>query len=111
MDVCVYGAASPKIAQKYIAEGEALGKEMAKRNMGLIFGGGTNGLMGAVARGVKAGGGKIIGVAPKYFQVDGVLFERCDELIRPDTMMERKKLLRDLSSAYIVTPGGIFFGE
>ena len=51
MNICVYGASSTTIEQYYIDAGEKLGEEMAKRSIGLVFGGGANGLMGAAARG------------------------------------------------------------
>ncbi len=107
MNICVYGAASKAIDQCYIKDGEALGREMAKRGYGLIFGGGASGMMGAVARGVYDGKGYICGIAPKFFNVDGVLFENCNEMLRPDTMRERKKMLEDNADAFIITPGGI----
>ncbi len=107
MNICVYGASSKTIDKSYIEDGERLGEEMGKRGHGLVFGGGTNGLMGAVARGVYKEGGKIIGVAPKFFNVDGILFEHCDQLLRPDTMRERKQLMEDNADGFIITPGGI----
>jgi len=105
--ICVYGAASNAIDVKYIAECERLGELMAGRGYGLVFGGGQNGLMGATARGVKRGGGHIIGIAPSFFNTDGVLYEKCDEFIYPETMRERKMLLEERSYAFIAAPGGI----
>ncbi len=107
MNICVYGASSNEIDKRYIEAGELLGEEMAKRGHKLIFGGGASGLMGAVARGVTKGGGKIIGIAPSFFNVDGVLYEKCDEFHSPETMRERKKLMENMSDAFIMTPGGI----
>ena len=107
MNICVYGAASNTIDNVYIKAGEALGKEMAKRGIGLVFGAGANGMMGAVARGVTAGGGKVIGIAPSFFEVDGILYDKCDTLLRPETMRERKALLEGLSDGFVVSPGGI----
>ena len=107
MRICVYGASSNDISPIFIEQGEKLGYEMAKRNIGLTFGGGANGMMGAVARGITQGGGHIIGVAPKFFNVDGVLYEKCDELIRPDTMRQRKQIMEDNADGFIMTPGGI----
>jgi uncharacterized protein (TIGR00730 family) len=51
--------------------------------------------------------GEIIGVAPSFFNVDGVLFENCTELIQPETMRKRKQMFEDLSDAFIITPGGV----
>ena len=60
MKICVFGAASNEIDNSYIELVENLGKEMAKRGHSLVFGAGGNGLMGAAARGVYSGGGKIM---------------------------------------------------
>ncbi|MBO5851189.1 MAG: TIGR00730 family Rossman fold protein [Clostridia bacterium] len=107
MKICVYGASSNQIDKNLIKVGEELGLEMAKRGIPLIFGAGANGMMGAVARGITKGGGHMTGIAPSFFEVDGVIYDKCDELIRPETMWDRKTLLRDFADAYIVTPGGI----
>ena len=107
MKICVYGASSNQIDKNLIKTGEALGEEMAKRGIPLIFGAGANGMMGAVARGITKGGGHMTGIAPSFFEVDGIIYDKCDELIRPETMWDRKTLLRDFADAYIVTPGGI----
>lgn len=107
MNICVYGASSNKIDSAHIAAGERLGEYMAERGHTLIFGGGANGMMGAAARGMDRKGGKIIGVAPTFFNVDGILFERCTELIGTETMRERKQKMEDLSDAFIMTAGGI----
>ena len=109
MRICVYGAASPTIDKEYIEKVEVMGKMMADRGHSLTFGGGGNGLMGAAARGVKSGGGYILGVVPKFFREDTVehIYSECDKLIEPDTMRERKQIMEDNADAFIVTPGGI----
>lgn len=107
MNICVYGASSDQIAPEYMIQTEKLGAAMAARGHGLVFGGGAHGLMGAVARGVASGGGTIIGVAPHFFQSEGILFDQCTELIRTETMRERKQTMEARSDAFIMTPGGI----
>ena len=107
MNICVYGAASDSIGAIYKNAGEQLGEEMARRGHSLIFGGGAAGMMGATARGMSRGGGHITGIAPSFFDVDGVLFPECDEYIFTETMRERKKQLEDLSDGFIITPGGV----
>lgn len=117
MKICLYGSASEKIADVYKKEVYALGKALAERGHTLVFGGGCFGLMGAAARGVKDGGGKIIGVVPDFFKGGevNVIFDDCDEFMPCLTMYERKQIMEDVSDAFIVTPGGIgtydeFFG-
>ena len=107
MNICVYGASSNIIDDVYIKACEDLGTKMAERGHSLIFGAGDDGVMGASARGVYSKNGKIIGIAPSFFNVDGMIFENCTELIRPETMRERKKMLEEMSDAFIVAPGGI----
>ncbi len=109
MRICVYGAASPTIDPEYIRQTEIMGEEMAKRGHSLVFGGGANGLMGAAARGVKKGGGKILGVIPKFFDEENIeaIYDKCDELLMPENMRERKQLMEDNADAFIITPGGI----
>ncbi len=109
MRICVYGAASPTIDEKYIKATESLGELLAKRGHGLVFGAGGNGLMGAAARGFKKGGAHIIGVIPKFFDSENVeaIYDACDELIMPDTMRERKQIMEDNADAFVVVPGGI----
>ncbi len=107
MKICVYGAASDKIDSVYIKAVEELGRKMAKRGHALVYGGGASGLMGAVARGVNEEGGEITGVSPTFFNVDGVLFDRCTHLIYTETMRERKQIMEDSADAFIMVPGGV----
>lgn len=107
MKITVYGAASDQIDYKYKEAGELLGRKMGERGHALVFGAGDNGMMGAVARGVYEKNGEIIGIAPTFFNVDGILFENCTKLIGTETMRERKKLLEDEADAFIITPGGV----
>ena len=82
---------------------------MAKKGIGLVFGGGRNGMMGAVARGVAENNGEILGIAPKFFNDNNaeVSFLGCGEFIHTETMRERKRLLDESSDAFIISPGGI----
>ncbi len=107
MNICVFGASSDNIDQEYIAAGEKLGREMAAAGHELIFGGGQTGLMGAVARGMESGGGKITGVAPTFFNKPGILVEKYHEFIFTETMRERKEIMDQKAEAFIMTPGGI----
>lgn len=109
MKICVFGAASSAIDAEFKKKVEELGREMAKRGHSLVFGGGANGLMGAVADGVHAEGGYILGVIPKFFDDEDVeeVFADCNELIEPDTMRQRKQIMEDNADAFIIVPGGI----
>ena len=107
MKICLYGASSDEIDRVYISRTETLGEKMGKRGHALIFGGGAAGLMGAAARGMTRAGGEIIGIAPSFFNVDGVLYEKCTEFIYTDTMRERKFEMENRADGFIITPGGI----
>ena len=109
MRICVYGGASVKIDPDYIRATEILGEKMAKRGHDLVFGAGGTGLMGAIAKGVSDGGGKVLGVIPRFFLDKNVeiVADHCDEVIYTDTMRERKQIMEDSADAFIMTPGGI----
>lgn len=107
MNICIYGASSIKTSEEYIDAVEKLGEALAKEGHSLVFGGGASGLMGAAARGFSRCNGKIIGVAPRFFDTDGILYDKCTEFIFTDTMRERKKILEDKSDVFIVCPGGV----
>ena len=109
MKICVYGAASSLIDKSYLDAAEDLGKKMADRGIGLVFGGGANGMMGAVAKGVYANNGYILGVVPEFFKEASseVSFTKCTEYIYTDTMRERKRNMEEKCDAFIMSPGGI----
>ena len=108
MKICVFGASSRELRQEYYDAAFELGAEMARRGHELVFGGGTSGLMGAAARGMSSVGGRgIIGVAPRFFDEPGILYEGCTEMIFTETMSERKKAMEDMSEAFVTLPGGI----
>ncbi len=107
MNICIYGASSNDIDAKYLTAGEAFGAQMAKAGHGLVFGGGANGMMGAAARGVSSCDGEIIGIVPRFFDVDGMLYDKCTEMIYTETMRERKQIMEDRADAFVMLPGGI----
>lgn len=107
MRVCIYGASSSTLDKIYYDEAEHLGELLARNGHGIAFGGGREGLMGAIARGMHANGGEITGIAPKFFDEPGILYENCTELLFTETMRERKQLMEEKSDACIVLPGGI----
>ena len=109
MKICVYGAASSLIDNHYIEAGIELGKELAKRGHGLVFGGGSHGMMGALAEGAFEEKGYILGIIPEFFKEAGaeVSFKNCTEYIYTDTMRERKCEMEKNCDAFIIAPGGI----
>lgn len=105
-NVCVFGASSSRIDKEYTAAAFAVGRLIASYGMGMVFGAGDHGLMGAAARGVTSVGGRLIGVIPEKLNKRGIYFEGCTERIETPTMHERKATMERLSSAFIALPGG-----
>ncbi len=108
MNICVFGAASKAIDEKYTVPVENMGEYLAKHGHNLVFGAGSTGEMGAASRGFKKGGGSIHGVVPRFFKESLNEFVNwdCDELTLTETMRERKGVMEDLSDAFVITPGG-----
>ena len=107
MNICVYGASGTNLDEEYYAMARELGRELARRGHTLVFGGGERGLMGACAEGAQEFGGRIIGIAPRFFDEPGILCANCTEFIYTDTMRERKALMEERSDSIIAMPGGI----
>ena len=105
--LCVYCSSSAKLDPKYYEAGERLGKEMAVRGWGLLYGGGNAGLMGVVARAVKTSGGRVVGVIPDFMTERELAYLEADELIVVKTMRERKRIMAERADAFVTLPGGI----
>lgn len=105
-NVCVYASSSTLLDDIYVNTAAELGRTLAQRGIGLVYGAGGYGLMGATARGAREAGGSVIGVIPEKMDVDGVVYEGCTELFVTRTMRERKALMEDKSDAFIALPGG-----
>jgi uncharacterized protein (TIGR00730 family) len=104
--LCVYCSSSDRLDPKYPAAAEVLGREMVARGWGLVYGGGKTGLMGAVARSVKARGGRVVGVIPEFMKAKELAYDEADELITVITMRERKLLMETRADAFVTLPGG-----
>jgi uncharacterized protein (TIGR00730 family) len=104
--VCVFCGSSPGARPEYLAAAESCGREIARRGLRLVYGGGNIGTMGALARSALAAGGKVLGVIPRklYELVDKV---ELTELVVASDMHERKARMAKESDAFIALPGGI----
>lgn len=107
MKICLYGSGSKKTPKELTDVGYELGLKIAFNNHSLVFGGGNDGMMGAVAKGVFDNGGKITAIAPGWINEFDELFEGYDEYIKTDSMDERKRLFLENSDVFIIAPGGI----
>ena len=105
MNLCLFGASSADIDTLYVDAVRELGRNIAGRGHTLVFGGGATGLMGAAVRGVREGRGNVTGIAPKFFDKPGILYEQCSEFIFTDTMRQRKHIMEERSDAFIMVPG------
>lgn len=105
-NVCIFGASNEGIPSCYIELAEELGERLANEDIGLVFGAGRTGLMGAAARGAHKADGRLIGVIPKKLNVPGIYYEYCTERIETPTMHERKALMEEKSDAFVALSGG-----
>jgi hypothetical protein len=104
--ICVFASSSDHVAEIYYRKAEELGGLIAREGDSLIFGAGEIGLMGALGRAVKSGGGQVIGVIPEILNRKGIVFENSHELIVTPTMGERKQIMEERADAFIGLPGG-----
>jgi uncharacterized protein (TIGR00730 family) len=108
--VCVYCGSSPGRDEIYVKAGHLLGRSIAKAGLRLVYGGGTKGIMGAVAEGALKAGGKVTGIIPRFLinkEATETALDRLDELSITDNMHERKHKMFEKSDAFVALPGGI----
>ncbi|PFN80655.1 TIGR00730 family Rossman fold protein [Bacillus sp. AFS076308] len=104
--LAVYCGSSLGASESYKLGAIQLGKELAKHSITLVYGGSSNGLMGAVADTVLQEGGQVIGVIPKVLVEREISHKGLTELFTVDTMHERKAKMAELSDGFVVLPGG-----
>jgi hypothetical protein len=104
--VLVFCGSSPGRRPEYAEAARQLGELLAQRGLGLVYGGASVGLMGAVADGALAAGGEVIGVIPRQLVEHEIAHSGLSELREVTTMHERKALMAELSDAVVALPGG-----
>lgn len=104
--VTVFCASSTGTEAMFEEQAYQVGKVLAARNIGLVYGGAKVGLMGAVARGVMEHNGKATGILPSFLRTVEIANENLTELIIVDTMHQRKTKMDELSDGVIALPGG-----
>lgn len=107
MRICVYAGSNPGGDPAYREAARALGEELAGRGIGLVYGGGRTGLMGAVSEGCRAAGGHVTGIIPGFLEQKEIANHAISDLRVVSSMHERKTLMADLSDGFIALPGGI----
>jgi len=100
------GSATPA-DRRYIDLARATGTALAMRGIGVVYGGGKAGLMGALADGALAAGGEVIGVIPAALQGRELAHTGCTQLHVVQTMHQRKQAFTDLADGFITLPGGV----
>jgi cytokinin riboside 5'-monophosphate phosphoribohydrolase len=106
MHLCVYCSSSDHIPAGYFDLARDLGGEIGRRGWSLVYGGGSVGLMGALAKAVQQGGGTVVGIIPQALLDREVGYLQADELIVTTTMRERKRLMDERADAFVALPGG-----
>jgi uncharacterized protein (TIGR00730 family) len=106
-NICVYCGSSQGHDPRHEAAARALGAAIAKARMGLVFGGGACGLMGAAARAALEAGGEVCGVIPDFLGKREIALEGLTELCVVPDMHRRKQLMFEKSDAFVSLPGGI----
>lgn len=107
MRVCVFCGSSGGARPEYQAAAREFGTLLAERGVGLVYGGASVGLMGAVADAALAAGGNVIGVIPRALWEREVAHGGLDALHVVETMHERKALMAELADGFVALPGGI----
>lgn len=106
MNITVYCGANVGHLPAYKEAAEALGNWIAKEGHTLVYGGGRIGLMGVVADRILEEGGKVIGVIPHFLATPEKMHRHATEMIKVETMLERKRIMLERGDCYIALPGG-----
>jgi uncharacterized protein (TIGR00730 family) len=105
--VCVYCGSNQGNDPRFVAAARRFGEILAASRVGLVFGCGSIGLMGTIARAVHDHGGEVVGIIPEFLKVQERLFADADEVIVTADMHERKRLMFERADAFVALPGGI----
>jgi len=105
--VCVYCGSGPGTNPSFVEAAIGFGKALADNGIRLVYGGGSIGLMGAVAKSVLDHGGTVTGIIPDFLTTRENALKRVQEMIVTPDMHERKRLMFERSDAFVALPGGI----
>jgi uncharacterized protein (TIGR00730 family) len=104
--ICVFAGSSSGAQAQYREAAQELGRELVRRQAGLVYGGACVGLMGALADAVLAAGGQVTGIIPESLMAKEVAHQGLSELRVVASMHERKAVMNDLADGFIALPGG-----
>ncbi|SDF83721.1 hypothetical protein SAMN05216241_103275 [Limimonas halophila] len=105
--ICVYCGSQAGLAADHLETARALGRACAANGIRVVFGGGSIGLMGALAEASRAAGGAVTGIIPDHLRARELADEAVDDLVVVDSMHERKRLMAERADGFCVLPGGI----
>jgi len=105
--ICVFCGSSPGTDPRHLEAAREMGRTLAQRGLGLVYGGGSVGLMGAVADAALEAGAEVIGVIPQVLQIRELAHKRLTTLHVVGSMHERKALMAELSDGFVALPGGM----
>src|SRR5215217_7938546 len=105
--ICVYCGSGPGTDPAFLDAARTLGREMAEQGIGLVYGGGNIGLMGALARSVLDYGGHVTGIIPDFLKARERMLDDVQEMISVPDMHTRKRLMFERADAFVALPGGI----
>ena len=105
--ICVYCGSGPGSNPKFVESARAFGGILASNNIRLVYGGGSIGLMGAIADSVIDHGGQVTGIIPDFLKAREMMFKRAQEMIVTRDMHERKRLMFERADAFVALPGGV----
>jgi uncharacterized protein (TIGR00730 family) len=106
-NVCVYCGSSSGGDPVFEAAAVTLGRLMAEQGVGLVYGGGNNGLMGSLARSVLASGGRVCGIIPDFLKARELMLEDAQDLVVVPDMHTRKRMMFERADAFVALPGGV----
>jgi uncharacterized protein (TIGR00730 family) len=106
-NICVYCGSSLGADPRFAEAADALGAAMAAAGIGLVFGGGEDGLMGRVAHAVIDNGGRVTGIIPTFLIKREHALKEAQELIVVEDMHQRKQMMFDRADAFVALPGGV----
>jgi uncharacterized protein (TIGR00730 family) len=105
--VCVYCGSGPGTNPRFAEAAEGLGRIFAENNVRLVYGGGSVGLMGAIAKSVLDHGGSVTGIIPDFLRARENALTKVQEMIVTPDMHERKRLMFERADAFVALPGGV----
>jgi uncharacterized protein (TIGR00730 family) len=105
--ICVYCGSNQGYDPRFVGAAWRLGEILATNRIGLVFGGGSTGLMGAIARSVRRHRGHVTGIIPEFLKAQEHVFTEADEIVVTADMHERKRVMFERADAFVALPGGI----